>query len=334
LTRRNFVSLAAAAVFTGAPPASKMGIATTSYMTFGKPRDTLAFLEHCHSLGAAGIQSALTSTDPAYLKNLRAKADQYGMYLETMVGLPRKGDVETFQRGVQAAKDAGALCIRTGALSGRRYETFATLPDWQMFVADSIAGIKQAVPVVEKIKIPIGIENHKDWTLDEMVPLLKSHSSEYVGVCLDFGNNISLLDDPMEVVQTLAPYAVSTHLKDMGVDNYTDGFLLSELPLGEGFLDLKAMCAAVRKARPKTRFTLEMITRNALEVPCLTDKYWTTFPDRNGRYLSRTLKLVQKESVRLQALPRVDGLSREAQLRLEEENVKHCLNHAREQLDL
>ena len=51
------------------------------------------------------------------------------------------------------------------------------------------------------------------------------------GGCVDTGNNISLLDDPMELIEGLAPYAISTHIKDMGVEPWKDGFLLSELPL-------------------------------------------------------------------------------------------------------
>ena len=39
-----------------AEPRSKMGIAVTSYMSFGRPKDTLEFLEHANTLGAGGIQ--------------------------------------------------------------------------------------------------------------------------------------------------------------------------------------------------------------------------------------------------------------------------------------
>src|SRR5437870_2907052 len=91
MTRRDFVSLAAMAPlaaadtkFTGTPPKSAMGIATTSYMTYGHPRDTYEFLEHCHALGAAGIQAGLSSTDPAYIKKVRSRAEQLGMYIELM----------------------------------------------------------------------------------------------------------------------------------------------------------------------------------------------------------------------------------------------------------
>ncbi len=43
-----------------------------------------------------------------------------------------------------------------------------------------------------------------------------------------------LLEDPYEVIETLAPLAVSTHIKDMALDRHADGFLLAETPLRAG----------------------------------------------------------------------------------------------------
>jgi sugar phosphate isomerase/epimerase len=306
-----------------------MGIATTSFMMASKPKDTYEFLEHCHTLGAAGIQASINGD----LQKIRSRAEKLGMYIEAMVELPHAGDTSAFEREVQNANAVGAVALRSACLGTRRYETFSSLADWQNFVAQSHSRLDAAVPILDRYKIPLGLENHKDWTVDEMVALIKKYSSEYLGVCLDFGNNISLLDDPMEVVERLAPYAVSTHVKNMGVEHYSDGFLLSEMVFDKGFLDLPRMVALVRQARPNTRFSLEMITRDPLHVPCLTDKYWAAFPDRNGRYLARTLMLVQKERSS-QPLPRVVQLSHDANVRLEEENVVSCLRYARDNLKL
>ena len=126
MTRRTFLITAAAgsaASALGAAPRTKFGIATTSYMTVRRFRDTYEFLEHCNGLGAPGIQAALSSTDPAYLKKVRGRAEQLGMYVEVMAPMP-KADSGEFERYVQAAKDVGAVAIRTGCLGGRRYETF------------------------------------------------------------------------------------------------------------------------------------------------------------------------------------------------------------------
>ncbi len=320
MTRRSFVGAMAAAV---APAGDlKLGIASTCFMTASNPKDTIAFLERGRALGAAGIQMHLTSTEPAYVKRLRDAAERYGMYVETMAELP-KGDVAAFERALAAARDAGAAVIRVGCLSGRRYENFAGYDEWKRWVEAARNSVFRAVPIAERLKMPLAIENHKDWTAAELAALVKQISSEYVGVCLDTGNNISLLDDPYEVVDTLAPYTLATHFKDMAVAPDDEGFLLSEVVLGEGMLDLRRMARTIRAARPRTKFMLEMITRNPLRVPCLTTKYWATFPDRSGYALARTLAMVRQNGGK--ALPRVDGLAGDAVARLEEENVRKCL---------
>ncbi|MFL6350780.1 MAG: sugar phosphate isomerase/epimerase family protein [Bryobacteraceae bacterium] len=308
---------------------TKMGIATTSFMMAWRPKDTYEFLEHCHALGAAGIQAPINGDLP----KIRARAEKLEMYIEGMVTLPHSPDTSAFERELHSAKTVGAVAVRSACLGTRRYETFSSLPEWHEFVAQSHRSLEAAVPILNRYKIPLGLENHKDWTVDEMLYLMKKHSSEYLGVCLDFGNNISLLDDPYEVVQRFAPYTVSTHFKNMGLEHYDDGFLLSEMVLDKGFLDLPRVIRMVQQAQPKCRFSLEMITRDPLHVPCLADKYWTTFTDRNGRYLARTLMLVQKEQSS-QPLPRVAQLSHESQVRVEEENVVSCLRYARETLNL
>jgi 3-oxoisoapionate decarboxylase len=335
MTRRNFfeaasIPLALAPLLrarqangVATPTKTKMGIAWTSYMSYWRPKDAFLLLEHCHELGAAGIQTPLTGD----FAKIRARAEQLGMYVEAMVPLPKDGDVATFERGLQNAKEAGAVALRAGYLSGRRYETFTTLADWQGFVAAAHRSIEAALPLLDKYKIPLGIENHKDWTADEHLALMKKYSSEYLGVCLDFGNNISLLDDPMDVVVKLAPYTVSTHLKDMAVASHQSGFLMSEMPLGQGFLDLPKMISLIQQARPSTRLSLEMITRDPLVIPCLTDKYWITFPERNGVYLARTLNLVRKED-RGKPLPVVSELPADDRLKREDENVKISLAYA------
>jgi sugar phosphate isomerase/epimerase len=308
-------------------PRAQLGIASTCYMTYRRFRDANEFLEHANSLGAAGVQISLPS-DPA---RFRARAEQLGLYYEAMIGLPKE-DTAAFRADLRRAKEAGALCVRAACLGGRRYETFQSLDEWKAFVATSHAALARAVPILEQEKVPLALENHKDWVLEEFLALLKKFSSPWLGVCLDTGNNISLLDDPHELVNALAPFAVSTHLKDMDYEPEPDGFLLSEVPFGEGRLDLRAMIDTIRRHRPKTRLTLEMITRNPLRVPCLAESYWTTFPERSARRLAATLRRVNER--RGEPLPRFDALTPAARLNAEEENVRRCLHVARERYGL
>ena len=313
-------------------PRKSMGIASTSFSPPATPqgsrpqaRDAFEFLEKCGALGAGGIQTQLNGD----LAKLRSRAEQLGMWIEGMVSVPRNGDTAAFERSLIDSKAAGAIVVRAAMLSGRRYETFATLGEWKKWVDQSHEALRLVLPILERQKVTLAIENHKDWTLEEMQRLLKTYSSEYLGVCLDFGNNIALLDDPMETLETLAPYARSTHVKDMGVKPYADGFLLSEVPLGMGLLDLPRMVSTLQKANPRLRLSLEMITRDPLKVPCLTPQYWTVFPERNGAYLARTLRLVQQHSG-VSLLPTVSDLAPPERVRIEEENVKACLRYAQD----
>src|SRR5581483_9605973 len=233
-------------------------------------------------------------------------------------------------KAILNAKEAGCTIARDGLLGGRRYETFNTLADWKAWVAESHDKIKMALPVLEKHKFTLALENHKDWTLEEYVKLFEAHGSEYFGACLDFGNNLALLDDLMSVIETIAPYTKATHFKDMGVAPYPDGFLLSEVPLGTGVLDLPRALGILQKANPKVHLSLEMITRDPLKVPCLDDHYWITFPDRNGIFLARTLRFVNAHKS-AEPLPTPEELSHAEHAKVEEDNIRACFDWARKQ---
>ncbi|MBV8070177.1 MAG: TIM barrel protein [Acidobacteriaceae bacterium] len=319
----------AAGLSSGDSQSHKLGIATTSYMGAWRPKDTLEFLEHCHALGAAGIQAPINGDLP----KIRSRAEEYGMYIEAMVPMPKGSDTAAFEHGLKNAQAVGALALRSACLGSRRYETFTSLEAWQQHVAESHQSIEAALPLLERYKIPLGIENHKDWTADELVAIMKRYSNEYLGVCLDFGNNIALLDNPLDVIEKLTPFTVCTHLKNMSVEPDADGFLLSEVLLGNGYMDLPTLVPRVQAARPKARFSLEMITRDPLQVPCLLDKYWITFPERNGIYLARTLRFVN-EHRSPQPLPRYSQLAHDEAIKVEQQNVIACLDYAHANLNL
>jgi sugar phosphate isomerase/epimerase len=234
---------------------------------------------------------------------------------------------------VKVAKEAGASSLRVVCLLGRRYEMFDSLAAWKAAVAGFHWQIETALPIVEKYRMPLGLENHKDWRVDQQVALLKQYSSEYLGVTLDTGNNLSILDDPEETVEKLAPYTLNTHFKDMAAEETETGFNLSEVPLGEGMLDLPRMVRAIRGVRPGVRFSLEMITRDPLHVPCLTGKYWSTFAEVGGDALARTLTRIRASKPR-SPLPRIGGLTDGQRYALEVELVNRSIEYASANLEL
>ena len=73
-----------------------------------------------------------------------------------------------------------------------------------------------------------------------------------------------------------------------------------------------------------------MITRDPLRVPCLTPRYYTTFPTLAASVLADALDRVRKNSL-ARPLPQVTGLSHEAQVELEEEHNVRSLKWAQSQ---
>lgn len=110
-----------------------------------------------------------------------------------------------------------------------------------------------------------------------------------------------------------------------------DGFLLSEVPLGTGFLDLARIVKRLDDEKRGIRLNLEMITRDPLRVPCLAAKYWITFGDLPARHLAATLELVRGNPAR-QPLPQIADKNSADQLAYEDANVRQCLAWSRERL--
>ncbi|MDH5396655.1 MAG: sugar phosphate isomerase/epimerase [Cyclobacteriaceae bacterium] len=306
-------------------------IESNEYPGFADATDLIA---HCHQIGAGGVQVMVRGWTKEFSKKVRDQREKLGLFLEGSVSLPKTpADVSDFEKEVINAREAGARILRTVCLNGRRYETFKSAEDFQEFKKQSIAALQRAEPIVRKHKMKLAVENHKDWRADELVAIIKNLDSAWVGVTLDFGNSISLLENPMEVVNALTPYVFSTHVKDMALEEYDKGFLLSEVPLGQGILDLKAIIAQCKRHNPDINFNLEMITRDPLEVPCLTEEYWATFEGIGGMELARTLSMVREHKTD-SSLPQVSHLNDEQRLMVEENNVLECLEYSREVLDL
>ena len=321
------------------PARHKLGLVVHSYWVrhgrplppeFGPIADARAFVEYAATIGAPGVQTRIPAGDTADLKALRDTLERHGIYIEgTIALLKSEADVSRFEAELLAAKHVGATVLRTVCMSGRRYEVYDSAEQFATFAQASWEALTRAEPIAKRHAIRLAIENHKDWRVDELVGVLRRMSSEFVGVCLDTGNSMALLEEPYAVVEAYAPWTLTTHLKDMAVAESDDGFLLAEVPFGAGIVDQRRVVELVRKARPNVRLNLEMITRDPLRIPCLTRKYWATMSQVRGNELAAMLALVRQQQSKT-PLPRISGLSHVEQLRAESDNILTCIRYARE----
>jgi sugar phosphate isomerase/epimerase len=293
----------------------------------------LAFVQFTSRQGFAGVQLSLGDRDAGYLAQVRAAKAKLGISLEGIVAPPMtEKDSDRFDTELRNCQSAGIDVVRMALLSGRRYETFRSADEFRQFKTRSEQALLRVARLASRHKVRVAVENHKDFRAREFANMVRRPGSEFVGVCLDTGNNIALLEDPWHVVDTLAPLTFTVHLKDMAVESAPDGFLLSEVPLGRGFLDLHRLVRRIHAAKLEARFHLEMITRDPLSIPCLADDYWRTMAEVPGVDLARTLNLVRRHALPANSLPRIRRLQTKEQVQREQEHVTQSLRWGNERL--
>jgi sugar phosphate isomerase/epimerase len=359
LDRRQFLIGAAVAAAAGAlggaasaaetpPTRTTMGIVTYALGIRSRQNRNLSdpsnFMDECIKLGSGAMQVPLGARDAQYCNQLRQKAENNQFRIEGIITALPQNDaaLARFEQEVVAVKNCGATVVRTapttgagagGGRSGRRYEDLSTAEQWDRVAKNAEDTFQRCEPIMRKHGVRLAVENHKVHRAPEFVALMKKLSSEYVGICVDFGNNFALCEDFMDVVRALAPYAMSAHIKDHQVREYEEGFLLGDAGLGAGFMDLPGMVKVLRDANPKINFSLEVITRDPLRVPVLTPRYWGSMPGVPATDLARTMRTVKLNASR-DPLPTVSNLPLDRQVEAESRNVNASIAYAKDKLRL
>jgi 3-oxoisoapionate decarboxylase len=113
--------------------------------------------------------------------------------------------------------------------------------DFQPEIKEIHSIIKTAVPVLEKNKIILAIENHDRFKAVEFAEMVKKAKSDFVGICLDSVNSMGAGEGLESVIEKLAPLTVNLHVKEFLVKRISHqmGFVIEGCPLGEGMLPLE-----------------------------------------------------------------------------------------------
>jgi sugar phosphate isomerase/epimerase len=121
---------------------------------------------------------------------------------------------------------------------------------WAEHKAGLVPLLRRLVGAAEANGVAIAIENHLDLLADELLELLETVASPWLGVCLDTANNVRMGEEPLEVVRKLAPFARATHVKDVAArPGRANAFAAwPSVPLGAGVVDIPAALRLLRQA--------------------------------------------------------------------------------------
>ena len=215
------------------------------------------FLNRAKQLKVDGVSLEtcfLESKEKAYLEELNAMLNEYGFERVWAWGHPdgleRGLNPEAFKEMkslIPHAKTVGAKVMRvTGSSLMFRHENHKEQIDRLM------VQFKEAVKIAEEYGIKMAVENHIDYTADEILALVEGVGSPNFGVNFDTGNFLRLLDDPVRGMELLAKYTFAVHLKDLDVNpkeaKPTDWFFFSGVPVGQGLVDNQTLVNILAKA--------------------------------------------------------------------------------------
>lgn len=217
----------------------------------GAPMDAFQLLDRAKALGADRLQLAdncpvheLTGSSWA---SLLKKADSYGVQLELgMRGLQEKSLLCYLELARQCSSPFLRVVIDRGAYEPGK---------------DQITEIiKNVLPSFRRAGIAIAIENHDRFRAEQLLAILSTFDSEWVGICLDTANSLGADEGLRQVAELLAPYTFNLHYKDYRIErqDHQMGFTVRGVPAGKGQVPAGWLLDLMRRHQQCQSVTLEV----------------------------------------------------------------------------
>jgi sugar phosphate isomerase/epimerase len=223
----------------------RLGISTYTYgwafdaRTAPEPLTETGLLELAQSLEVSLIQVGdnlpLHRFTPARLNAFSDSLCRQGVTAE--IGA-RGLRPEHLRRYIAICREMGSHLLRF-VIDEQGYEPSAE---------EVVAIIRSHLDLLEQHDITLAIENHDRWKARELAGIMDAVDSSYAGICLDTANSLGAGEGIDAVLQTLVPYTVNLHLKDVGVERlrHKQGFMITGRIAGQGQLDLPDILGRVR----------------------------------------------------------------------------------------
>jgi 3-oxoisoapionate decarboxylase len=178
--------------------------------------------------------------------------------------------------------------------------------------------------------VKLAVENHGgDLQAREMKMMVEAVGTDVMGVCLDSGNPVWMLEDPHMTLETLIPYAETSHVRDSAVWKVPEGIAVRWVNMGDGNVDIDGWIQKFIKAKPGLPIIFENLVSANPRIHRIYDaKFWDNWRRMPAWELSRFLAVAEKGTPK-PATPRPEGKTA-GQQRIEDLEV--CVRYMRELL--
>jgi len=171
--------------------------------------------------------------------------------------------------------------------------------------------IADALDVIGRVRgraldagVRLAIENHAgDMQARELRHLIEAAGPDVAGACIDSGNALWAMEDPLHTLETLAPYVLTSHTRDSALRRSRDGAEVAWTPMGEGNVGIERYLREFRRLCPDLPVMLEIIVMPApRSLPYRDRAFWDGYRHMPAWEFQRFVDLV--DSAAAVPLPR------------------------------
>ncbi len=285
---------------------------------------------------------AFESLEPKYLAEIKAKAKDNDLDIHvgtwsicpTSTTFKNKWGTaeEHLQTGIRVAKELGSPVIRV--ILGNRSDRI-TPGGIEARIADTVKTCQACRSQAVDAGVKIAVENHAgDMRAEELVELIEAAGKDYVGANMDSGNAVWTMEDPLDNLEKLGPYAATTSLRDTSVWESQHGATVQWRAMGEGTIDQKRYFEKFAEICPQVTVHIETIGGFNLDVPYLKADFWKSYPNLKAGDFAKFLALA-KGNKPVDTYKRPDGVDgKQAEQDFQRGELERSLTYCKETLGL
>jgi sugar phosphate isomerase/epimerase len=245
---------------------------------------------------------AFDSLDPKHLAEIKSRAADKDV--EILLGTwsicptsptfkDKWGTAEEHLRlGIRSAKALGSPVIRVILGNGSDRTTPGGI---EARIADTVKVLKACRSEAIDSGVKIAVENHGgDMQSWELVTLIEEAGKDYVGANMDSGNATWTMEDPLVNLENLAPYVLTTSLRDSAIWESEKGATIQWTAMGDGNIDLKTYFTRFAELCPQAPVNIETISGFNRELPYLQADFWKAWPKARASDFARFLAIAKQ----------------------------------------
>ncbi|MFC2084721.1 sugar phosphate isomerase/epimerase family protein [Bacteroidota bacterium] len=271
-----------------------MRVGIDNYSLYPLKLDPIQTLEWAKRNNAEGVafsgldEKSRVLLTKEYLIDLKQFADSNNLFIEwgggqhipwNMDSWNKKDIFDINRRGAEEASLLDIKIIRS--CSGGLMRWNPENPKTEILLKDTAAALLSQKQMIRDNNVILAIETHFEFTTFELIRIFEmcgAEPGEYLGICLDTMNLLTMLEEPVAATERILPWVVSTHIKDGALLLSSDGLTTFPVKIGGGVVKITEIIQLLKTVSDKINLSIEDHGGSFL-LPIFNRTFLSEFPD-------------------------------------------------------